>query len=188
MKLHIQSLTGGQSRVLAGSAAGRKLLATLIDATPAGTAPQKVFLDFTGVEVATVSFLRESVVGYRDFTRSTRQNIYPIVTNPEPAVLEELEQLVAARNDVLWCCWLDAQDNVARQQFIGELDPAQCQTFEMVCELGTSTAPQLAAHFPDIGIGTTAWNNRLSGLAAKGLLVETRRGKTKTFRPVLEGF
>lgn len=188
MKLHIQTLAGGQSRVLAGSAAGRKLLAILIEATPAGMAPQKVFIDFSGVEVATVSFLRESIIGYRDFTRSSRQNVYPIVTNPEPVVLEELEHLVRARNDVLWCCWLDAQNNVARQQFIGELDPSQRQTFDKVRELGMSTAPQLANHFPDIGIGTTAWNNRLSGLAAKGLLVEMRHGKTKTFRPVLEGF
>lgn len=188
MKFHIQSLIGNQSRVLAGSAAGRKLLAMLIDATPAGTAPEKVFLDFAGVEVATVSFLRESVIGYRDFTRSSRQNIYPIITNPEPTVLEELEHLVKALNDVLWCCWLDAQDNVIRQQFIGELDPAQRQTFEKVRELGMSTAPQLADRFPDTGIGTTAWNNRLSGLAAKGLLVETRQGKSKTFRLVLEGF
>ncbi len=187
MKLHIQSLAGNQSRVLAGSAAGRKLLATLIDATPAATAPEKVFLDFIGIEVATVSFLRESVIGYRDFTRASRQNIYPIIANPEPAVVEELEHLVKARNDVLWCCWLDAQDNTVRQQFIGELDPAQRQTFDKVCELGMSTAPELADRFPDIGIGATAWNNRLSGLAAKGLLVETRQGKTKTFRPVLEG-
>lgn len=187
MRLPIQPLTGSRSRVLAGSAAGRKLLAALIDATPAGTTPEKVFLDFDGIEVATVSFLRESVIGYRDFTRASRQNIYPIIANPEPAVLEELEHLVKARNDVLWCCWLDVQDNVVRQQVIGDLDPAQRQTFEKVCELGASTAPQLADHYPDTGIGTTAWNNRLSGLAAKGLLVETRQGKTKMFRPVLEG-
>lgn len=187
MILGIQTLVGNQSRVLAGSAAGRKLLATLIDATPAAAAPEKVFLDFTGIEVATASFLRESVVGYRDFTRTSRQNIYPIIANPEPTVLEELEHLVKARNDVLWCCWLDAHGNMVRHQFIGELDPAQRETFDKVRELGTSTAPELADRFPDTGIGTTAWNNRLSGLAARGLLVETRQGKTKTFRPVLEG-
>lgn len=187
MNFLVQSLAGTASRVLAGSAAGRKLLASLIDATPIGTAPEKVFLDFTGIEVATVSFLRESIVGYRDFTRSSRQNIYPIVANPEPVVLEELEHLVKARNDVLWCCWLGAKDNVTRQQLVGELDPAQRQTFEKICELGTSTAPQLANYFPNIEIGATAWNNRLSGLVAKGLLVEMRSGKTKMFRPVLEG-
>ena len=36
------------------------------------------------------------------------------------------------------------------------------------------------------GIGPTAWNNRLSNLASRGLLIERRGGKTKTFAPVLE--
>jgi hypothetical protein len=187
MKLSIQSLAGGQSRVLAGSAAGRKLLAALIESTPAVTAPEKIFLNFAGIDVATVSYLRESVIGYRDFTRAARQNIYPIVANPTPAVVEELEHLLNARNDALWCCWIDAEDRITSYHVLGELDPAQRQTFDKVRELGGSTAPQLADRFPDLGIGTTAWNNRLSGLAAKGLLVETRQGKTKTFRPVLEG-
>lgn len=186
MKLDIQSLVGGQTRILAGSAVGRKLLAALIESTPAGTALEKVFLDFAGIDVATVSCLRESVMGYRDFTRSTRQNIYPIVANPSPAVLEELELLLKARNDALWCCWFDVQGKLIRHQVLGELDPAQRQTFEKIRELGTSTAPQLADHFPDLGIGATAWNNRLSGLVAKGLLVETRQGKSKTFRLALE--
>jgi hypothetical protein len=188
MKFNIQSLVGdNHSRVVAGSATGRKLLAALIHDTPAGTAPEKAFLDFTGIDVATVSFLRESLIGYRDFTRSARHNIYPIVANPQPAVVEELEALLRARSDALWCCWLNAEDHIVRQQVIGELDSAQRQTFEKVCELGTSTAPQLAEQFSNSGIGVTAWNNRLSGLVAKGLLVETRQGRTKTFRPVLEG-
>jgi hypothetical protein len=36
------------------------------------------------------------------------------------------------------------------------------------------------------GVGPTAWNNRLSNLASRGLLIERRGGKTKTFAPVLE--
>jgi hypothetical protein len=55
-----------------------------------------------------------------------------------------------------------------------------------VRELGAVTAPELAARFPEENIGPTAWNNRLSGLAAKGLLVERKLGKTKSFSPLLE--
>ncbi len=55
----------------------------------------------------------------------------------------------------------------------------------MVREMGTATAPELAARFPNETIGPTAWNNRLSGLAAKGLLVEMRQSKIKVFRPLL---
>jgi hypothetical protein len=48
------------------------------------------------------------------------------------------------------------------------------------------TAPELALRFSDQSIGPTAWNNRLSGLAAKGVLVERKVGKTKSFSPLLE--
>lgn len=49
-----------------------------------------------------------------------------------------------------------------------------------------TTATELATLFADQSIGPTAWNNRLSGLAAKGLVVERRSGKTKSFSPLLE--
>ena len=58
MRLSIFDLSERQS-ILAGSAAGRKLLAALIAATPAVDAPEALFLDFGGVKVATSSFLRE---------------------------------------------------------------------------------------------------------------------------------
>lgn len=185
MKLEIQALVGNQQHILSGAASGRKLLATLIDRTPPGDALERLFLDFTGIEVATTSFLRESVIGFRDFTRSSRQNIYPIVTNARPAVLEELELFLQARGDALWCCSLNVLDEVSEHRILGNLDPVQHRTFEMVREMGTATAPELAARFPNETIGPTAWNNRLSGLAAKGLLVEMRQSKIKVFRPLL---
>jgi hypothetical protein len=35
-------------------------------------------------------------------------------------------------------------------------------------------------------VGATAWNNRLTSLAAKSLVVEILQGRTKKYRPVLE--
>jgi hypothetical protein len=185
LRLEIRALVGGQ-HILSGSADGRRLLARLIDVTPPVDAPERLYLDFTGIEVATVSFLREGVIGYRDFTRASRQNIYPIVANALPAVLEELELFLKARGDALWCCSLDVQGRTSAHRILGELDPVQRKTFDLVSETGTATAPGLATRFSEEKIGPTAWNNRLSGLATKGLLVETREGKTKVFRPLLE--
>ena len=48
------------------------------------------------------------------------------------------------------------------------------------------SAPELAKLRPDEGIGTTAWNNRLATLTAKGILMEFKSGKTKMFAPVME--
>lgn len=185
MRLSINEMAERRN-VLAGSASGRKLLAALIAATPSADVPEAVFLDFAGVQVATSSFLRESVIGFRDFARSSLQNIYPVVANAEPAVIEELEFFARHRGDVLWCCLLDKDQVVSNARIIGELDPIQRATFDTVAHLGAATAPELAAQSEGDGIGPTAWNNRLAALAAKGLLVERRGGKTKSFSPLLE--
>ncbi|MER8402446.1 hypothetical protein [Mesorhizobium sp. M1348] len=185
MKYDLLNMMGAR-KVLSGGMSGRKLLASLVDATPPAALPTAAFLDFAGVEVATSSFLREAVIGFRDYARLSLANVYPVAANLAPAVFEELEFFLRSRNDVFWVCHLDAYEHVSHTQLLGELDPAQRTTFDAVRELGTVTAPELAARYPDQSIGPTAWNNRLSGLAAKGLLVERRTGKTKSFSALLE--
>ena len=178
-------LVDGQT-VLSGAIAGRQLLSALIAATPSTDAPTPLFLDFKGVEVATASFLRESVIAFRDYARQSLPNIYPAVANLNTAVAEELDFFVRARGDVLWSCDLDLQGKVIAARLIGDLDPAQRHTFNAVLESGATSAPELAARFADARIGPTAWNNRLSSLASKGLLVERRQGKSKSFSSLLE--
>jgi hypothetical protein len=178
-------LTGGQT-VLSGAISGRTLLSALIAATPSSAGPTPAFLDFTAIEIATASFLREAVIGFRDYARRSLENVYPAVANLAPTVAEELEFFVRTRGDVLWSCELGSDDNVTSARLIGELDPAQRSTFDAALELGAITAPELAARFADRQIGPTAWNNRLSALATKGLLVERKQGKTKSFSPLLE--
>jgi hypothetical protein len=172
--------------VLSGAIPGRRLLSALIGATPSASTPTLVFLDFGGVEVATASFLRESVIAFRDYARQALPNIYPIVANLPPAIVEELDFFVRARKDVLVGCDLDMTGNVVAARLVGDLDPAQRATFDAVREVGAISAPELAARFANQHIGPTAWNNRLSALANKGLLIERRHGKTKSFSPLLE--
>ncbi|WFU14407.1 hypothetical protein [Bradyrhizobium sp. CB3481] len=185
MRHGLLSLADGRS-VFSGGMAGRKLLTALIATTPSSEEAKAVFLDFKGVEVATSSFLRGAVIGFRDYARRTLINVYPVAANMAPAVLEELEFFVRARNDVFWICDLDATEQVSGARLLGDLDPAQRATFDAVRDLGAVTAPELAARFSDQTIGPTAWNNRLSGLAAKGVLIERKVGKTKSFSSLLE--
>ena len=185
MKHYLLYLVDGQT-ILSGATAGRQLLSALIAATPSADAPTRVFLDFQGVEVATASFLRESVIAFRDYTRQSLRNIYPVVANLNTEVAEELGFFVRARGDVLWSCNIDSEGRVIAARLIGDLDPAQRATFTAVLELGAISAPELAARFADSHIGPTAWNNRLSALASKGLLVEQRRGRSKSFTALLE--
>lgn len=185
MRFPVLYLMNGQT-VLSGANPGRKLLGALVVAASSAAKPTPAFLDFDGVEVATASFLRESVIGFRDYARRALPNAYPVVANLSVAVTEELEFFVRAHGDVLLACDLGANGEVTSPRLIGELEPAQRATFDAVRESGPVSAPELAQRHADARIGSTAWNNRLSALAGKGLLVERRLGKAKSFSSVLE--
>ena len=185
MRHFVTDLMEGQT-LLSGAIPGRRLLSLLIAHTPSSDVPTPAFLDFIGVEITTASFLREAVIGFRDYARHSLRNIYPVVANAAPAVAEELEFFARARNDVLWSCELDSEDKVSDARLVGELDKSQRLTFDAALESGAITAPDLATRFAGEQIGPTAWNNRLSALATKGLLVERKHGKSKSFSPLLE--
>ena len=185
MKHCLLDLVGDQT-VLSGAVAGRRVLSALIAATPSANAPTPLFLDFKGVEVATASFLRESVIAFRDYARQSLPNVYPVVANLNAVVAEELDFFVRARRDVLWTCDLDSHGQVTGVRLIGDLEPAQRATFDAVVAAGRISAPELATRFADTHIRPTAWNNRLSALASKGLLVERQDGKSKSFSSLLE--
>ncbi|RVU18503.1 hypothetical protein EOE48_10640 [Methylobacterium oryzihabitans] len=171
--------------MLSGVQAGRQLLGKLVAAARPSADPEPAYLDFDGVEVATASFLREGVIAFRDYARTTLPALYPVIANASPAVTEELEFFLRHRKDAMWACRLARAGEPRDPKILGELDEAHRSTFELVARLGTASAPSLAAQSEE-RLAPTAWNNRLSSLAARGLLMERRSGKTKTFAPVLE--
>lgn len=171
--------------MLSGVQAGRQLLGNLVSAARPTAEPEPAFLDFEGVNVATASFLRESVIAFRDHARATLLRLYPVVANATPAIIEELDLFLRYRKDAVWACSLTVEGKARDLMIIGELDEAHRATLDLVTRLRTASAPSLAAQSQET-IAPTAWNNRLSNLAARGLLMERRSGKTKTFAPVLE--
>ena len=176
----------GRRSILAGSLAGRQLFAALVAKVQPVKEPLPCFLDFRGIDVATISFLRESVFAFRNFIMTRSHGNCPVIANANATVQEEIEIFLLSNNDALWICDLTDDEQVQNPQVIGNLDPAQRETFHLVVKRGQIDAPTLAKERTADSIGSTAWNNRLAGLVAKGLLVELRTGKSKTYRPVLE--
>jgi len=144
------------------------------------------YLDFAGVSVATTSFLRESVIAYRRHARGHWTNVYPVIANLVPAVREELDNFLRDQGDAFVVCEIDNQERPTKIAIVGRLDGKQDLTLRAVIEQGEVDAPTLAERFKtNEPISSTAWNNRLASLSAKGLVIEIGSGRGKRYRPVL---
>jgi hypothetical protein len=88
----------------------------------------------------------------------------------------------------LTVCKLNGRAKPVKSWLIGELDPKQKITFDLVHELGEADASKLMeAYGEQEGLKhTTAWNNRLATLAGRGLVIEIRQGRAKRYRPLLK--
>jgi hypothetical protein len=188
MRIRLEEI--GKSTVLAGALNGKTTLGRLMEATVTEPGdPEPVFLDFSGVEVATASFLRESVLAFRDIVRRRRSAFYPVIANANEAVRDELMELLRPRGDVLMACTLGDGGAVMEPTLLGDLDPKQRVTFDLVREHGETDAGELMREYgKSEGLRhATAWNNRLASLAALGLVVELSEGRAKRYRPLFEG-
>jgi hypothetical protein len=186
MRISFKDLAGLD--VLAGAENGRKILAKLVEQTGRDPQnPETLFLDFEGIEVATASFLRESVLLFRDAVRNRRSNFYPVIANANDLIAEELRLLCNSKGEVIMLCNLSSDGNVSDPRLAGELDPKQRITFNLVQERGETDAAELMReHGEGEGVQQTAWNNRLATLASLGLVVEVSHGRAKHYRPLFE--
>ncbi len=186
MNIDMKKVAG--SSILAGASNGKNVLAKLLATTiREPLQPEPIFFDFLRVDVATASFLRESVLMFRNVVRSQRSNLYPVIANANSDICDELHELVdGQRSDVLVACSRNESGMVKDVKLIGELEPVQRRTFDLVRELGETDAGELMrAHgTTDRTTRTTAWNNRLASLAFLGLVVEVSEGRTKRYKPL----
>lgn len=188
MRIVVKDIGGRE--VLAGAQDGSVAFAKMLKAASREPRdPEPLFIDFAGVEVATASYLRESVLALRDRIRGRRSTLYPVIANANDVIKDELGVLVRARGDVLLLCKVDDADRAFDFEQLGDLDPKQQMTLDAVRERGEIDAAELMRDFGKTeGVNhTTAWNNRLAALSLKGLLMEITRGRSKRYRPVFEG-
>ena len=131
MRIEVAKLVG--AKVLAGALNGRRFRRNCWNSRDKEPlVPEPVFLDFAGVNVATASFLRETVLAYRDAIRRRRSNFYPVIANANQVVEEELKILVTRTADVSMLCQLDENNQPQQPRLLGKLDPKQRLTFDLV--------------------------------------------------------
>lgn len=188
MRIDMTTVCGRRQHNLAGAPAGRQALAALLARTPQEPlSPEPLYLDFAGVEIATASYLRESVLRFRDAMRMQGSNLYPLIANANSQVIEELALLIQASGNVLMTCSLDSDGTPQEARLIGDLDPKQKMTFELVNSLGETDASELMRDYgASENIKQTAWNNRLAALSGMGLVFELSQGRTKRYKRLFE--
>lgn len=185
MILHLRELAGEE--VLAGAREGVAMLAKLINALGQGENAALAILDFGDIRVATGSYLRESVLGFRNHCRQRVPMSAVVIAKANPVVVEELRNLLNVSGDAFVACDVSRAGEPRNGYVLGSLEEKQRVTLDAVLRLGAADASELHNRFSKKEpIGVTGWNNRLAALAEKGILIEEREGRTKRYRPVLK--
>ncbi|WP_222343477.1 hypothetical protein [Rhizobium leguminosarum] len=186
--MRISLMQVSDSAVLAGAVNGKVAFAEMIKNIPETVAvPQPLFLDFGSINVATASYLRESVFALKTYLRTKSSSYYPVVANANADVWDELSVIANAKNDVIVTCELTDDDVTTNVELVGNLDPKQQMTFELVLKFDEVDANSLMEQFGESEKtkSTTAWNNRLARLASRGIIREYTKGRSKYYRPLL---
>jgi hypothetical protein len=177
---------GGKLPVLGGLPRGQLMFGKLIAAVRPQEEHTSLFLNFKDVQVATSSFLRSGILPFRDHCVRMGLNLYPVLANLTDEIIDDLKLVLEPRGDAFVVCDLE-DGRVSSVRVVGSLDDKQRLTLEAVIMDGEADAASLKdKHGETEKIGATGWNNRLSSLAEKGLLMEVKRGRGKLYRPILE--
>lgn len=185
MNFEINDLIG-EHEVLSGARMGRLLVGNLLAKLgPEPKVATPLVLDFRGVQYATSSFLREAVVGLRNFLRDRESNFFLLVGNANIEIQEELGGLLDDHADAVLVCELGRKRQPQNVHPLGRLEGVQQRTFDLVLRHGDTSAVDLCRLHPEDRVAATAWNNRLTSLWEKRLVVETQLGRSKRYRPVV---
>jgi hypothetical protein len=172
---------------LAGAALGRFVFGKLVEVCKLPDKPEICFLDFEGIELATASFLRESILEFRDYARKTKSKLYPVVANASDDTIDEMYVLMADKGDAMISVILPSTGMITSCNVVGRLEDRQRQTLELVMQIeeaGKIADTSLLYEMrPDDGV-QTLWNNRLAALVEKSLLLEFTDGRSKRFKSV----
>jgi len=183
--LDIKELYG--QPILAGAGNGKEFLSTLIGKLPNERRNILVALDLRRVDIVTASFFRTAFRALRDYARS--MGIGSLVfMNSNITTKEEIELYADSTNDVFILATLDKQGEIETPRLAGRIDDKQTRALQALMEYGEAHAAELCLKMPEVPpVSPSAWNNRLTALAAKGIVVERTEGRLKKYRPIFGG-
>ena len=170
---------------LQGKLPGKKHFAKLCDLLSSVPPSTSIFLDFTGVEVVTGSWVNAMFVPFFQWASDEQNDLFPVICNL--AVKEWLDEFALVAE---WThrCFLVADGAIPpkRVKVVGPLDPGQKDTLRAVIEFGSVPGAELERQWKSETIKATAWNNRLRDLYHKRLIHRERRGREQVYSTVVK--
>lgn len=145
---------------------------------PGGT----VFLDFTGTDVLTGSWISAMLLQLVRWGGSPDIELFFVLQGLAPEHLEELRYV----SSHAYAVFLVATDTASpdRATVVGQLDLGQRETLAAVVRFGEATGASLEREHPETK--ATAWNNRLRDLyEKKRILKRKKQGREQIYRPVV---
>jgi hypothetical protein len=170
---------------LLGIAAGRDATERLLSSVMAPTNTPMALLDFQGMELVTASAARESI--FKLASHLAEQGTLLVCVNANEATLDELAFAATALKQPLVVASVNQGDELGAPRVLGQLEPVQTKTLELVGRLGEVDAKTASQEAGDQSAGATGWNNRLSSMASLRLLKERKVGKTKLYSLTVKG-
>lgn len=183
--LEIRDLSGDGT--LAGAASGQAFFSKLVEAVKEVPRDGVVALSFSKTDIVTASFFRSAFRAFRDYARAELR-LYPVFANANAATREEIAFFADGSNDAFVLATLGKDGRLRSPLILGKLDEKQALTLRALADLGEADAGELRKAYPqEPPVSSAAWSNRLAVLSAKGFIIERLVGRTKKFRPIIEG-
>ena len=165
--------------IWAGETFGHQMLTRLLSELRAG-AFAICLVDLGGISLVTASAFRAAFRALREHVVSN-YGIPTVFVNAVPATIEEAEY-VASKFAETYMFGDLADGSLDNLRLVGRLDEPLLSTFSLLQQLGESDARALYEHVGSPGV--TAWHNRLTDLAARGLLIARAQGRSRTYRAI----
>lgn len=186
MKIKISEMV--KTDVLTGKIPGKILYGQLVSMVHRKPEPEILFLDFSDIQLATSSYLRESSLNLKKYCLNLDLNLYTVLANATDATLVELEDLLDYEKETFYHCKIDSLGSINYANLLGlhNLEEKQKITFRAILDVKKADANFLYTTLNVDDISINGWNNRLANLASKGILMELRKNRSKFYQPVLE--
>ncbi len=171
----------------------RPLLQQLLPMTDdlAASSGELVILDFSGIESATASFIKATIIRLirlsqrtidaepvaRSVEETPLLNVYPCVHGLTADVREELSEVLASQRLVCLEAAAWNTTHVTTATLYGPLEAPLWATLQKLVGTSGFTAAELHERYSNESINVTAWNNRLADLLRHRLVRRVRQGR-----------